>query len=118
MTLYLLDTDTASFIIKGRSPEIEARLAKFPPNRVCVSAVTRAELMLWPEADFVLPSVASRGAGVPEDCADPGVGCRRRGRPCGHTASIDQHRPADWRHGHDDRGACRRDWGGAGNQKH
>jgi tRNA(fMet)-specific endonuclease VapC len=45
VTLYLLDTDTASVIIKGRSPEIEARLAEIPPDRVCVSAVTRAELM-------------------------------------------------------------------------
>lgn len=43
--LHLLDTDTASFIIKGRSPEIEARLSDIPPDRVCVSAITRAELM-------------------------------------------------------------------------
>ena len=43
--LHLLDTDTASFIIKARSPEVEARLAAVPPDRVCVSAVTRAELI-------------------------------------------------------------------------
>jgi tRNA(fMet)-specific endonuclease VapC len=43
--LHLLDTDTASFIIKGRSPEIEAKLADIPPDRVCLSAITRAELM-------------------------------------------------------------------------
>ncbi|MGH6895979.1 MAG: type II toxin-antitoxin system VapC family toxin [Geminicoccaceae bacterium] len=43
--LHLLDTDTASFIIKGRSPAIEAKLAAIPPDRVCVSAITRAELM-------------------------------------------------------------------------
>jgi tRNA(fMet)-specific endonuclease VapC len=42
--LHLLDTDIASFIIKARSPEVEARLAAVPPDRVCVSAVTRAEL--------------------------------------------------------------------------
>src|SRR5713226_3107696 len=45
LALHLLDTDTASFVIKGRSPEIEAKLAAVPPDRVCVSAVTRAELM-------------------------------------------------------------------------
>lgn len=45
LPLYLLDTDTASFIVKGRSPEVEARLADIPPDRVCMSAVTRAELM-------------------------------------------------------------------------
>nr|WP_294554086.1 PIN domain-containing protein [uncultured Rhodopila sp.] len=43
--LHMLDTDTASFVIKGRSPEIEAKLAAIPPDRTCVSAVTRAELM-------------------------------------------------------------------------
>lgn len=41
----MLDTDVASYIIKGRSPAIEARLAKIEPSMVCVSAVTRAELL-------------------------------------------------------------------------
>jgi tRNA(fMet)-specific endonuclease VapC len=43
--MHLLDTDIASFIIKARSPAVEAKLAAMPPDRVCVSAVTRAELM-------------------------------------------------------------------------
>ncbi|HTP26902.1 MAG TPA: PIN domain-containing protein [Anaeromyxobacteraceae bacterium] len=43
--LHLLGTDIASFVIKGRSPRIEAELAAISPERVCVSAVTRAELM-------------------------------------------------------------------------
>jgi tRNA(fMet)-specific endonuclease VapC len=43
--LYLLDTDTASFVIKGRSAAVEAKLAAIPPDRIGVSAVTRAELM-------------------------------------------------------------------------
>jgi hypothetical protein len=41
IALHLLDTDTASFITKGRSPRIEARLADIPPDRLCVSATTR-----------------------------------------------------------------------------
>ena len=45
LPLHLLDTDTASFIIKARSPSVEARLAEVPPDRACLSAVTRAELM-------------------------------------------------------------------------
>jgi tRNA(fMet)-specific endonuclease VapC len=45
LALHLLDTDTASFVIKGRSPGVEAKLAAIPPDRVCISAVTRAELM-------------------------------------------------------------------------
>jgi tRNA(fMet)-specific endonuclease VapC len=43
--LHLLDTDIASFIIKARSPAIQEKLAAIPPDRVCMSAVTRAELM-------------------------------------------------------------------------
>jgi tRNA(fMet)-specific endonuclease VapC len=41
----MLDTDTASYIIKGRSPHIEARLTELPPATVCISVITRAELM-------------------------------------------------------------------------
>lgn len=44
-SLYLLDTDTASYVIKGRSAEIEKRLASVPPSMVCVSVMTRAELL-------------------------------------------------------------------------
>jgi len=43
--LYMLDTDTASYIIKGRSPGIEAKLADIPPAMVCISVMTRAELL-------------------------------------------------------------------------
>jgi tRNA(fMet)-specific endonuclease VapC len=43
--LYMLDTDIASHIIKGRSPEIEARLSAIEPSQVCVSAMTRTELV-------------------------------------------------------------------------
>jgi tRNA(fMet)-specific endonuclease VapC len=40
----MLDTDTASYLIKGKSPAIEARLAGLVPAVVCVSVMTRAEL--------------------------------------------------------------------------
>jgi tRNA(fMet)-specific endonuclease VapC len=43
--LYLLDTDTASYIIKARSPAIREKLKTIPPDRVAVSVITRAELM-------------------------------------------------------------------------
>jgi len=43
--LHMLDTGTASYVIKGRSPEVEARLAGIPPSEVCVSVITRAELL-------------------------------------------------------------------------
>jgi len=43
--LHMLDTDTASYIIKGRSPAIAAKLVAIPPAMVCISAITRAELL-------------------------------------------------------------------------
>lgn len=42
--LHMLDTDTASYLIKGRSPAIEAKLASLTPSSVCISVITRAEL--------------------------------------------------------------------------
>ncbi len=42
--LHMLDTDTASYLIKGKSPAIESRLAALVPMMVCVSVMTRAEL--------------------------------------------------------------------------
>jgi tRNA(fMet)-specific endonuclease VapC len=45
LALHLLDTDVASFVIKSHSPALEEKLAAVPPDRVCMSAVTRTELM-------------------------------------------------------------------------
>src|SRR5580658_6885854 len=41
----MLDTDIASYVIKGRSPEMEARLSAIEPSQLCVSVMTRAELV-------------------------------------------------------------------------
>lgn len=43
--LHMLDTDIASYIIKRRSFAIQARLSELPPSHVCISVVTRAELL-------------------------------------------------------------------------
>jgi tRNA(fMet)-specific endonuclease VapC len=43
--LHMLDTDTASYIIKGRPQGVEARLSALEPSLVCVSVITRAELL-------------------------------------------------------------------------
>jgi tRNA(fMet)-specific endonuclease VapC len=45
VVFHLLDTDIARYIIKGRSPEIENKLAIVPPDRIGVSAITKAELL-------------------------------------------------------------------------
>jgi tRNA(fMet)-specific endonuclease VapC len=41
----MLDTDMASYVIKGRLPHVEEKLAAILPSMVCVSVITRAELM-------------------------------------------------------------------------
>jgi tRNA(fMet)-specific endonuclease VapC len=43
--LYMLDTDIASYIIKKRSAAIEAKLTAVLPSMMCISVMTRAELM-------------------------------------------------------------------------
>lgn len=43
--LSMLDTDTVSYLLKGRSPEIEQRLKSVHPSLVCISVMTRAELL-------------------------------------------------------------------------
>jgi tRNA(fMet)-specific endonuclease VapC len=45
--LYLLDTNTVSYSIKGGHPRVWARLQQIPPERVAISAITEAELRYW-----------------------------------------------------------------------
>jgi len=45
MTMYLLDTNIASHVIKGDIPLVRERLAKVPLHDVAVSVVTQAELL-------------------------------------------------------------------------
>jgi len=42
---YLLDTNTASFVIKGNIPRVRERLLKVPMAQLAISAVTEAELL-------------------------------------------------------------------------
>lgn len=42
---YMLDTNISSYIIKGGYGAVEQHLMNTPPWDVCISAVTRAELM-------------------------------------------------------------------------
>ena len=43
--LYMLDTDMASYLIKGQSPALEDKLLTLLPSTICVSVMTRAELL-------------------------------------------------------------------------
>ncbi len=41
----MLDTNIASYVIKGKPPEIRARLVALPMDSIVISAVTQAELL-------------------------------------------------------------------------
>ena len=45
MTVYMLDTNIASHIIKGDIASVRERLAAVPMRSVVVSSVTQAELL-------------------------------------------------------------------------
>ncbi|WP_233203215.1 type II toxin-antitoxin system VapC family toxin [Mycetohabitans endofungorum] len=40
-----MDTDITSYLIKGKSPAIEAKLVNLVPATVCISVMTRVELL-------------------------------------------------------------------------
>jgi tRNA(fMet)-specific endonuclease VapC len=45
MQLYMLDTNTASYIIKGKPVVVREHLLKVPMASVCISSITQAELL-------------------------------------------------------------------------
>ena len=45
MGRYMLDTDMATYAIRGRHPALDERLAAVAPEDLCISAVTRGELL-------------------------------------------------------------------------
>jgi tRNA(fMet)-specific endonuclease VapC len=45
MALFMLDTDAASYLLKGSSASLDARIRQLQAADICISAVTRAEIM-------------------------------------------------------------------------
>ena len=45
MRLYMLDTDTVSYLVKGKTPALDRRVAAVSPKHLCISSVTRGELL-------------------------------------------------------------------------
>jgi tRNA(fMet)-specific endonuclease VapC len=41
---YLLDTNTASYVIKGKPPQVRAHLLRLPMSEIGISVITEAEL--------------------------------------------------------------------------
>jgi tRNA(fMet)-specific endonuclease VapC len=49
MLRYMLDTDICSYLIRGGVPNLDAKVAKRPTASLCMSVVTRAELLIGVE---------------------------------------------------------------------
>ncbi len=45
MPLYMLDTDTVSYLVRGKTPALDVRVAAASQKHLCISAVTRGELL-------------------------------------------------------------------------
>jgi tRNA(fMet)-specific endonuclease VapC len=45
MTLYMLDTDTSSYIIRERPASVRERFSTIDSQQICISVVTYAELL-------------------------------------------------------------------------
>ncbi|MGH8206601.1 MAG: hypothetical protein ACRETK_07475, partial [Steroidobacteraceae bacterium] len=45
MALYMLDTDTVLYLIRGKTPALDERIAAAVPAQLCISAITRGELL-------------------------------------------------------------------------
>lgn len=46
MALYMLSTEIVTLLIRGESRTLDARIASVPPEELCISAITRGELLL------------------------------------------------------------------------
>ena len=98
---YMLDTNTASYIIKGEPAVIRERLRKVPMANVCVSAITEAELLRGvakkPEAKrlpVVVKEFLLRVEVLPwdSDAADAyaqlRTACENEGKPLGNVDML------------------------------
>jgi len=43
--MIFMDTDVCSLLIRGRAKRLDVKIRQIPPRDVCISAVTRAELL-------------------------------------------------------------------------
>ncbi len=59
MAVYMLSTDIAVCLIRGTSRTLDERVASAPPEELCISAVTRGELLLGVSRQRPLTTVAS-----------------------------------------------------------
>ncbi len=98
---YMLDTNTASYIIKGKPAVIRERLRKVPMANVCVSTITEAELLRGvakkPEAkhlpiavkEFLLRvEILPWGSDAADAYAHLRTACENEGKPLGNMDML------------------------------
>jgi tRNA(fMet)-specific endonuclease VapC len=56
---YMLDTDTCSYLIRGVSPTLDRQVSGVRPQSLCISVVTRAELLFGVERKNRPPKLAA-----------------------------------------------------------
>ncbi len=96
MQLYMLDTNTASYIIKGEPVVVREHLLEVPMASVCISSITQAELLRGvakkPEAkrlpiavkEFLIRvEIMPWGSDAAEAYAQLRTSCENEGTPLG-----------------------------------
>ncbi len=96
MQLFMLDTNTVSYIIKGNPAAVRENLRKVPMSSVCISSITQAELLRGvakkPEAkhlpiavgEFLLRiEILPWGSNAAESYARLSTTCDMEGTPLG-----------------------------------
>ena len=92
--MYMLSTDIATCLIRGKSRTLDERVASVPSEELCISAVTRGELllgvsrqMLQDTASELTPKILARGA-TPQGKVRDGRKTAGKGRA--EVSPIDQ----------------------------
>lgn len=96
MERYMLDTSTASYVIKGNPGIVRERILKVPMASLCISAITQAELLLGvakkPDSKhlpravkefLLLIEILPWGCDAAEIYANLRASCEREGTPLG-----------------------------------
>ena len=73
MPRYMLDTDTCSYVMKRSSPPLLRKLQSVPVSDVCMSVITKAELLFGVEVSPRRAMVHRGAGGVSAICGSAGL---------------------------------------------
>ena len=87
MSLYMLHTDVVTDLIQARSPALDRRIARTTPHELCISAVTRGELLcgLSRQMPARKAIVAEEGGDAPDSDPDDVIMARPSASPIDRT---------------------------------